>query len=304
MTFGTLFGTIATVLVLAGVGVALRWAHVLERGDAKALNSIIIYAGLPALVFRALHGADLEWSHMLVALVAWAAILVGFSVSFAASKLLHLPPKTAGGFILCASLGNTGYLGYPLALSFFGDEGLVRAILYDVFGTVLGVLTIGLIVAQHYGDNGGKKANFLREVATFPAVVALVVALASRPVSIPVVVSDGLEALANLVVPLIMISLGLSLEPKAVGARMAALSTAAITKLALLPAIAAVVGVALLGDVEAVRLVVMQAGMPSMMLTLVFGLKYDLDVEFIASVILVTTVGAVLSVPAAQLLVG
>ena len=44
--------------------------------------------------------------------------------------------------------------------------------------------------------------------------------------------------------------------------------------------------------------------MPSMMLSLVFGIRYKLDVDFIAAAILVTTVGAVVTVPLAQVLLG
>jgi predicted permease len=40
------------------------------------------------------------------------------------------------------------------------------------------------------------------------------------------------------------------------------------------------------------------------MLSLVFGIRYRLDVEFVASAILVTTVGALVTVPAFQLVLG
>ena len=54
--------------------------------------------------------------------------------------------------MLVAALGNTGYLGYPIATTLFGDAGLVRAVFYDVFGTVGVLLTLGIVVAQRFGD--------------------------------------------------------------------------------------------------------------------------------------------------------
>lgn len=304
MDIGSLIGVIVKVLALAGVGVALRAAGVLRSEDARPLNQIIIFVALPALVFRAVHAADLQPDLMLMGVVAWAAVLAGFGLAWLAARTLDLPDTTKAGFMLCAALGNTGYLGYPLALSLFGEAGLVRAIFYDIFGTVLAVLTIGLLVAGRFGDTDGKKISIIREVFTFPGVIALAAALTLHSVPIPSLVSDGLEALASLVVPLIMISLGLSLEPRTLRERAGTLSGVAAIKLVVLPVVAVGVGLLVLGDGEALRLGVMQAGMPSMMLSLVFGIRYRLDVDFIASAILVTTVGAIVTVPLAQILLG
>jgi auxin efflux carrier (AEC) len=300
----SLIEIIALILLLAGVGIALRVTKVLKPDDARPLNDIIIYAALPALVFRAVHGADLRPELLLMAVVAWAALLVGFAIAWGACRLLKLPDATAAGFMITAALGNTGYLGYPLALSLFGDEGLVRAIFYDIFGTVFAVLTIGLLIAGRLGDAGGRRVNVLKEVVTFPGVIALALALALRPVVIPDLVAQALEALGNLVVPLIMISLGVSLKAGTIRERYAALGGVTVVKLLLVPVVALGVGTVVLGDAEAVRLGVMQAGMPSMMLSLVFGIRYRLDVDFIASAILVTTVGAIFTVPLFQILIG
>jgi predicted permease len=284
--------------------VALRLARILRPEDAKPLNDIIIYAGLPALVFRAVHASDLTLDLVWMAVVAWSAIVVGFAVAWVSCRAFRLPDPTAAGFMIAAALGNTGYLGYPLALALFGDAGLVRAIFYDIFGTVFAVLTIGLLVAQRLGDTGGKRLNLVKEIVTFPGVVAMALALALRSVDIPVLVSDALDGLANLVVPLIMISLGISLQARTIRERAAALGGVAAVKLVLLPFVALGVGALLLDDSDALGLVVMQAGMPSMMLSLVFGIRYKLDVDFIASAILVTQVGALAAVPFFQLLVG
>lgn len=304
MTLGVV-AAVGQVLLLALVGLALRLAGVLKPEDAKPLNDIIIYVALPALVFRAIHAADVDVGLLRMAAVAWAVIIAGFALAWLlGSKVMRLAGPTAAGFMLTAALGNTGYLGYPLALSLFGDAGLVRAIFYDIFGTVFAVLTLGIAIASRLGDTGGARPNPLRDIATFPGVIALAAGLLLHPVALPSLAGDVLDALSGLVVPLIMISLGVSLKPGHIKERWTSLSLVALIKLLALPLIAVVVGRLLLGDAESQRLVVMQAGMPSMMLSLVFGFRYRLDVDFIASAILVTTVGAALTVPLFQLLLG
>jgi predicted permease len=71
----------------------------------------------------------------------------------------------------------------------------------------------------------------------------------------------------------------------------------------LLPLVALALGRAVLGDPAGVRLVVLQAGMPTMMLSLVFGARFHLDVDLIASAALVTTAVAIVSIPLMQALV-
>jgi len=204
--------------------------------------------------------------------------------------------------IVFAGLGNTGYIGYPVAQALLGETGLVRAIFYDIFGTVGALLTVGVYVASRFGAQDGPPPNPLREVLTFPGVIALAAALALRSVEIPSAVSSGIDALATLVVPLIMISVGLTLRLRRLTEHKRALVCLAVVKLVFSPLIAFAAGSFLLGDVDALRLAVLQAGMPVMMLSIVFGTRFGLDTGFLASAVVATTVASVVSIPLMQVL--
>jgi predicted permease len=267
------------------------------------LNAVIIYVALPALVFQAVHPAALSWQLAEVAAIAWAVALVGLALGWLAARLLKLPAPAAGAVMLTAALGNTGYIGYPLALGMLGQTGLTRAVFYDVFGTVGVLLTLGLAVAARFGATD-ERPRLARELLTFPAVIALAVALLLKPVPVPIVVSEWLDALAKLVVPLIMISLGLSFQPRAVSRHAVPVAAIAAIKLVLLPALALVLGTFLLGrDAAALRVVVLEAGVPSMMLSLVFGARFRLDTALISSALVITTAGAIVTIPLMQALV-
>ena len=295
---------VGTLLAFVGIGWLLRATGILTAEDARPIHAVIVYVGLPALIFQAVHPARLETELTIVVLVAWAVFAVTAAVAWVCARLLRLPRPVAGGFILASSLGNTGYIGYPVAKAFLGEEGLVRAIFYDVFGTVGALLVAGLIIAARFGGHAGRGASPLREVVRFPAVIALVVAFLVRPVVIPETVSAGLDALASLVVPLIMLSVGLMFEVKKVANRPAALGALAVIRLGLAPAVALIAGGVTLGDPEAVRLVVLQAGMPAMMLSIVIGGRFGLDTEFLASAVVFTTAASMLTIPLMQLAAG
>jgi predicted permease len=304
MDVAALARIVLTLLAMVGVGWLLRAARVLSADDATPIHAVIIYVGLPALIFQAVHPASLDPELAIVAVIAWVVFAVTAATAWLITRALRLPNRIAGGFILAGSLGNTGYIGYPVSQTILGDAGLVRAIFYDVFGTVGALLAVGLLIAQRYGDRVGPRINILSEILRFPAVLALLAALALRPFPVPEAVSSGLDALASLVVPLIMISVGLSLQVKRLGERPLVLGALGAVRLLLAPLVALAIGGLLLDDPAAVRLVALEAGMPVMMLTIVIGARFGLDTEFLAAAVVLTTIASVATIPLVQILAG
>ena len=304
MSAAALASTIVTFTAIVGVGVALRAFGILRREDARPINAVIIYVGLPAFIFNAVHGAQLRPGLWRVVLIAWVVFGVMLLLGWLGARMLKLPKTVAGGFIVATALGNTGYIGYPVTEAFLGAGSLPEAIFYDVFGTVCALALAGLLVAQHYGSNDEARINPLRELFTFPAVIALLAALALRPVPIPDAVSDGLGLLASMVAPLIMLAVGLSLRASTIRERALPLATLSALRLLVAPMVALGIGLLLFGSAEsaAVRVLALEAGMPSMMLTLVVGERFGLDTDFIASAIFVTTAASAVTLPLVQLL--
>ncbi|TLM78478.1 MAG: AEC family transporter [Actinobacteria bacterium] len=305
MSFSVLAVAIAKLLALVGVGVALRATGLVKREHAKALNAVIVYVALPAMIFRVVYQAPLSWEVVRVGGIALGTSLVCFAVAWALARSLRLPRGTEGGFMIVAAIGNTGYIGYPVTQMLLGELALSRAVFYDVFGTVVMLCTVAIAVAARFGDHEEERVSVVRELFTFPAMVALLAALAARlvpwPQAVETPVRDWLVLAGTMVVPLIMISLGLTLSAEGFRSAPVALGASAGVKLALSPAIALMAAL-LLGEHESLRLVVLQGSMPSAMLPLVIGERFGLDTEFIASAILTTTVLCVVTIPLVQLL--
>lgn len=293
--------TILTFAAIVGVGALLRATKLLAPTDARALNTVIIYVGLPAFIFKAVHGARIGLEHLEMIGVAWAVFAVMMLVAFAAERALRLARPTAGGFLLASVLGNTGYIGYPITAALLGTAAVPLAVFSDVFETVFALVLVGLPIASRFGTREGVRANPLKELATFPAVIAVFVALLMRPLPLPEAVSNGLGMVASLTAPLIMLSVGLSLRPRAIGQAALPLSVLVVLKLVVAPLVALGIGSLVLSG-DALRVAVLEAGMPSMMLTLVVGERYGLDTDFIASAVFVTTVCAAITVPLVQAL--
>jgi predicted permease len=300
---GQAASSILTFAAIVGIGALLRFTGALRPEDARPLNSVILYVGLPAFIFRALHRAELGPELWRVVAAAWLVFAVVLALAWLASAFLRLERPRRGGFLLTTMLGNTGYIGYPMTAALLGAAFVPLAVFYDVFETVIALVLVGLPIAERMGTNDEARRHWLRELLTFPAVIAAIVGLAARAVPIPEVFNSGLDLLASLVAPLIMISVGLALRPRVLARFAVPLAVVVALRLVAAPLVAWAVGGAMVGG-DVLRVVVLQAGMPSMMLSLVVGERYGLDTDFIASAIFVTTVAAALTVPLLQLVVG
>lgn len=296
-----LLTVIGGLLAYVGLGVLLRATGLLRPEDAKPLNTLLMFVALPALIFTTVHRESIRADLATLPVLAWVVVAVGLGLAWLLARALKLTGPAAGAFILVAVFGNTAYMGYPVASALLGDAGLVRAVFYDIFGNTAAVITVGTLIAAHYGEHD-VRVSPVREVVTFPPFVALAAALALHSVQVPVAVSGWLEALGKLVVPMIMVSVGLSLKAASVRRHLPAVSVAAVVKLVVLPLAALALARPFIADPASVRIAVLEAGVPSMMFTMIVGMRFKLDTDVIASAIIVTLAGAVVTVPLLQLL--
>ncbi len=297
--------TILGFVAIVCAGAALRALRLVRREDARALNAAIVYVGLPAFVFGAVHGASLTASALSVIALAWTVFAVLFGLALIAARLMRLPGPRAGGFVLASSLGNTGFIGYPMASSLLGGAAVPFAVFYDVFGTVLQLVCVGIPSARRFaGSQRSGMLATLRELAAFPALGAAILALLLRDVAVPVSVSEWLDTVASMVAPLIMLSVGISLRPRAIARYARELGVLCVARLLAGP------GLIVLADrvwslpPAAYDTALLQAGMPTMMLTLAVGERLGLDDDFIASAVFVTTVTSAVTIPLVQAIVG
>ena len=275
----------------------------LEKAHTLILNNIIIYLTMPALIFRAVFESRILLSLLKIPLVALAIAALSMGVAYIVGRFLHLKRPTFGAFLLVAAIGNTGYLGYPLTLQLCGIGNLVKAVFYDLSGTVVFTFTIGLLVAQRYGQGNGK-VNIIKEVFTFPPLIGLLVALVVKGLGIglPNFLTDTIGFLAGATIPLVMLTIGLSLELTEVRTYALAIAVVVLIKLVVAPIVAMLGGNILGMSGSDLGIMVLEASMPSFLLSLVVGLRYGLDTDFLPAAIVVTTMLSMITIPVWQYL--
>lgn len=265
----------------------------------KVLTSLVYYLLLPALVLAVLWRAQLGDRTVLIALCAAAGVIAGMLLSLFICRVCKSQAVQTGAIILAVAFPNATYMGLPVLEATFGTWARGIAIQYDLFACTPLLFTVGILLASRFG-NSDSQHSILRELTRIPALWAALLAVILNVLKVPMpsLVHGWLQLLERGVVPLMLFSIGLSLEWRQLHVRQLP---------RLLPLIALrlfIVPLVVLGVVSVVGLngdwraaVVMEAAMPSMVLGIVISDRFDLDVGLYASAVTLTTLLSLVTLP-------
>lgn len=291
-----LINVVLPVFLVAGLAAL---AQLRLRLDVATLSRAAFYLFAPALVFDSLTNSDVGGSVLLqIAAVIVALTAILWAVGALAAWLLRLQGPTRAAFLNAILLANAGNYGLPVNLFAFGPAGLARAVLYL---TVHSMLSSGLGV--YIGAKSGTTIwTALKRVASVPlvyaAVAGLVVNLAGWPVPEPV--AKAINLLGQASVPVMLVVMGINLAQAFRQGTQAdclpALAAATALRLILSPAVAFVLAGLVGLDDLARNVTVLQAAMPSAVMTIILATEFDADASFAALCVLVTTLASLVTV--------
>jgi malate permease and related proteins len=288
-------------LILCGIGWKLAKPAGLDPvATRRVLTSLVYYLLLPALVLSILWKAELGANSLIIAASAAFGIISGMIISLLVCRVFKLPSTQAGALILAATFPNATYLGLPVLEATFGPWARSVAIQYDLFACTPLLFTIGIWLAARMGQQSEGRPSSYLDLLRIPAIWAVFLALILNGlgVKIPTLIDDILGLLNRGVVPLMLISLGLSLDWNA--SRWKQLPNLIPTILITLIIVPALIFsftrmMGLSGDLRSA--VVLEGAMPSMVLGIVLCDRFNLDVGLYASAVTVTTVLSMISLP-------
>jgi predicted permease len=271
------FDAFALILAMLALGLLFRRLRVFPDSAPEVLNKVVLYVCLPAAVL--VYAPRLEFGPdvLAVAAVPWLLLAATVVLVTGVSRALKLRADEHAVLLLCVALGNTSFLGYPLVRALLGEDALPYAVIYDQFGAFLILSTFGLYVLARYGgDAKPTAAGIAKRIATFPPFLALLFGLTLMPAEPPAWIAGGLQRLADALLPLVVLAIGLGLELKLPRDELKPLAAGLALKLVVMPVIA--LGLApLLGLAGTARdAVVLESAMPPMITAAALAISHRL----------------------------
>lgn len=290
------------VLAIAAVGVVLR--RRLDINPAP-VSRMMFYVFSPALAFDAVYTSDISGGDFLRVYLGTLALLAAVgAISFLLLRLQDAYAQTRHKInqrefattLVSTFVFNGANFGISIVSFAFGAEALTYAVIIYIAGS-----TVAWTLGPYVSSSGTASLLLsLQEVAVStrhsvlrtPVVYALALAFALKAIGIgelPPALSRSSQLLADASIPLMLVLLGLQLGGFHKPDRWRLLLSGTAIRLLAAPLLAIVCAALLNLEGVARAAFILQAGMPTAVLTLILAYEFDTDRDLALNLIMTTT---------------
>lgn len=283
--FGEIVSIVAPVFICTALGFC--WSKSGKSFDTSLVTSIVTYFGTPSLVFATLSTVKLDPKSLyLMGEIAVAANVAFVVIGAAFLALFRLDQRA---FLQSLSFPNIGNIGLPLCFLAFGENGLALAITFFAVYVVL-QLTVG--VAFLAGEFN------IKSVLKMPIIPAtlLAVAFLATGTKVPGWAYNTTKMIGDLTIPLMLITLGVSLASLKVSnlKRALGLSILRLT-MGFVVGVGLAMAFGLEGDARGV--IIVECALPVAVFCYLLAQHYNRSAEEVAGVVVISTGLSIFTLP-------
>ena len=227
--------------------------------------------------------------------------VIAFIIVIIISHFLLIPVKGDKKTILHFSnvFTNTGYVGFPILFSIYGQEGVIYGSLFNMF-FVISLWTYGLLLFKE----NFKKEELKQEIKNIllnPSIIAafLGIIILFFNIELPKALSSSMTSIGGMAGPLSMIIVGVILSKVKLKKHLKdwTIYYGLLTKLVIIPIIILILFI-LVGDMsKAAITVIIMVAMPASTMTSVFAESFNKEREYAAILVSSTTLLSLITVP-------
>ncbi|RXK03522.1 AEC family transporter [Halarcobacter bivalviorum] len=267
------------------------------KDNSKELVEFIIYFSLPAIVFAKIYPLNLTYETLELVFMFNTIILGNLLLAYFVGKVLKLEKKILATFMIVATFGNTSFIGLSYIDTFYGQDYVVYALIYDLFGSFLLLVSLGMIIIN-WGS--GQHVNFkgiVRSVIFFPPIIMFFLTVFTKNFEMPQFVMNTMETIGATLVPIAMIAIGMKLELKNIFYKLNIVTTAIVIKMFVVPIIVLLAFSVFYNlDDTWSKTTILEAAMPPMTMAVVLAIKGGLDERLAINALVIGVLLSLLSV--------
>lgn len=275
--------------VLACAAIGFYWAKSGYEFDPEFISRLVLNVAAPCLMLSVLGSVDLDFQAF--QRTALACVLVAVIMAVLGMLIPRLRDDDVRAFLPSFVFPNVGNMGLPVCMLAFGEQGLALAL---AFFMVLSIahFPAGILLA------GGREAGGFKGLLKMPILYAIVagVLLLVFDLELPLALQNSVELIGGMTIPLMLITLGVSLQRLRIGQwRQALFYSVLRIGGGLLAGLFVVMLLGLEGEQKGV--VVIQAAMPVAVFNYLFAERYQREPEAVAGMVVMSTLMSFVSVP-------
>ncbi len=211
-TFLHAVASVTIILLLTATGyfcAAMGW---MSPQAKRFISKFTMSVAIPCMC---VYGLTNNLTHELLAgslgflLVPLLSTVGAFLLSLLVGRLLKLPRRKLGVFMMMCSVSNAIFIGLPMCTELFGETCTPYVMLYYLVNTSF-VQLVGLSLVRWSGEGGGFDKRMIKKFLTTPAVIGVLVSfvLVFTGIRLPSLVMSYCKYMNNLVTPLALLLTG------------------------------------------------------------------------------------------------
>ena len=248
------------------------------QDNSKQLIEFVINFSLPAIVFYKVYPLVLEQKILYLILMFIGFILFNLLLAYFIGKLMKLNKVSLATFMIMATFGNTSFIGFAYIDAFYGDDYIVYALIYDLFGSFLLLVSIGMFIITWGKGKSNNILSIFKSIFLFTPTIMFIITVIVKNFEIPNFLLLTSQTLGSTLVPIAMIAIGMKLELKHIFAKFHIVSIAIVIKMLIVPIIVLIGFQQFYGFNETwVKVTIIEVAMPPMTMATVLAIKGGLD---------------------------
>jgi predicted permease len=283
--FNELVAVIAPILICAGLGYG--WVRKGIDYPVEFVTRLVMNIGAPCLIVSSFSKAGIDIGEM--AQVSLATVLIFLIMLVLGGILIRVMRLKVSTFLPSLLFPNIGNMGLPLCLFAFGKTGLALGL--TVFLVVFTLqMSLGILLVAGRGNLG----SLFRQPVLWATAIALI--LVSTGSSLPAWLDNTTSILGGATIPLMLITLGVSLAQLKVAEWKHSLL---FSMLRVLGGFGLAVLVAGLLNLEGVErgVLILQSAMPVAVFNYLLALRYQREPGEVAGMVVLSTLLAFALLP-------
>ena len=251
---------------------------IIFQDNSKQLVDFIIYFSLPAIVFSKIYPLSLDTKILWLILMFMGIIFFNLFLSYTIGKIMRLSRVTLATFMIMATFGNTSFIGFSYIDAFYGKDYIVYGVIYDIFGSFLLLVSVGMIIITWGSGRKNSILNISKSIFLFPPMIIFFITIFSKNFEVPKFIIYTSQNLGSTLVPIAMIAIGMKLELKHIFSKLHIVTVAVVLKMLIIPIIVLFVFKYFYGvDETWVKVTIIEVAMPPMTMAAVLAIKGGLD---------------------------
>lgn len=211
------FTVLAGLFFLIAVGTFAVKRKIVPATASKPISSLLLNIALPCTIIMSMqrpYEASFLPSALTVVGLSFLIFIFNCLAAWFLAPVFGVAKGSRGAWVLTAAFCNTGFMGFPVTLALFGEDGLALASMINIpFNLLIYSVGVWMMRTDSPQKKEGGFTTSVRSILLTPINVSLLISLILYllQITIPTELSTAMQHLANTTTPLSMFVTGMAL---------------------------------------------------------------------------------------------